>query len=248
MLQANVQCAVVSAMGKQGRIDRSKPKRMGRRRKIVLACVVCVGFFAALEGILWLAGVDTVIEREDPFRGFSRLVRVFQRDGQTYRTRPDEQFKTFNNQAFAADKPGNGVRLFCLGGSSSYGYPWNAQAAFTAVLGDVLDAAHPDRRFEAINVSGISYAMYRLRIVAEELIEYEPDVFIIYSGNNEFVERSFYDELKSRGEQRNRVDHVLSHTRVYSSVRSLFVQSQKQSEQEPQLDLSRAPRSDDGVR
>ena len=48
--------------------------------------------------------------------------------------------------------------------------------------------AHPARKIEAINASGVSYAMHRLNIVADELLRYEPDVFIVYSGHNEFVE------------------------------------------------------------
>lgn len=227
----------VIAMSSQGQIGGSGVNGMRWRRKVVFAMVICVGFFAALEAILWLAGVKTVIEREDPLRGFSRLVAIFQRDGQRYKTRPDERFKTFNDQSFAADKPGNGVRLFCLGGSSSYGYPWDAHVAFTAVLGDVLTMAYPERKFEAINVSGISYAMYRLRGVAEELVEYEPDIFIVYSGHNEFVERSFYRQLKGRSRQRNRVDHSLSHMRVYAVARSLIAESSHQVRQDPPVDL-----------
>ena len=37
-----------------------------------------------------------------------------------------------------------------------------------------------------------------LRIVADELLDYEPDVFIVFSGHNEFIEPAFYETLKSR--------------------------------------------------
>ena len=94
--------------------------------------------------------------------------------------------------------------------------------AFTAVLGDVLRAAHPDRQVEAINVSGVSYAMHRLAIVADEIVGYEPDILIIYSGHNEFVERAFFDQLKTRSDWQNRLERFLLHSHLYSFLRRVL--------------------------
>ena len=43
-----------------------------------------------------------------------------------------------------------------------------------------------------INVGGISYASYRLLNLVEELSQYEPDLLIVYTGHNEFIERRTY--------------------------------------------------------
>ena len=201
--------------------------RRGRRRislwkKLLFAAVAVSVFFALIELALWAAGVDTLIEKEDPFRGFSGLVTVFERDGAVYRTRRATIGSTFNDQSFLAKKPANGLRIFCLGGSSSYGFPWGADAAFTAVLGKLLAASHPELRVEAVNASGVSYAMHRLNIVADELLKYEPDVFIIYSGHNEFIEPAFFAALKRRGSVHTRVEYALAHSRVYSGVRTIL--------------------------
>ena len=59
-------------------------------------------------------------------------------------------------------------------------------AAFTAIFGDVLAHARPERAVEAVNASGVSYAMHRLNLVLDELVAYEPDLVIVYSGHNEF--------------------------------------------------------------
>ena len=192
--------------------------KLSRARKLLFSALTCVSFFALLELGLKVAGVPTRIEREDPFRGFSGLVNVFQREGPIYRTQPTTRGVTFNDQSFLAAKPSNGFRLFCLGGSSSFGFPWGAELAFTSIVGESLAATHPERQVEAVNASGVSYAMHRMNIVADELLAYKPDVFLIYEGHNEFIEPAFFEALKHRSTYRNGLEYALSHTRLYSSM------------------------------
>lgn len=191
-------------------------------KKILFSTIATIACFLALELALWAGGVELLVEREDPFRGFSGLINVFEPQGDLYRTRLPKPGGTFNDQSFLATKPPKGVRIFTLGGSSSYGFPWSAPAAFTAILGELLSAAHPDRTIEAINASGVSYAMHRLNIVADELFQYQPDIFIIYSGHNEFIEPEFFNALKRRSPVRNQAEFLLAHTRVYSGMRGLL--------------------------
>jgi tetratricopeptide (TPR) repeat protein len=197
-------------------------ERFGTRKSWLFAAVLYVGFFSLLEGALWLAGVPTLLEREDPFRGFSGLVSVFERKGDVYRTRPAGKKHTFNDQQFLAEKPENGLRIFTLGGSSAFGFPWGAEAAFTKLVGDTLAALHPERHVEAVNASGTSYAMHRLNFVADELVRYAPDIFLVYSGHNEFIEPAFFEALERRGRTRNRLEYVAAHTRVWSGLRTLI--------------------------
>ncbi|MDG2206516.1 MAG: tetratricopeptide repeat protein [Pirellulales bacterium] len=177
-----------------------------------------------LEGLFWLLGVESVIEKEDPFRGFSKLVKVFQVDGGKYRTRQDSSHRTFNAQSFTADKSENGFRFFTLGGSSSYGYPRGAEVAFPAILTELLAESHPEILVEGVNASGISYGMHRLNIVAEELVQYDPDLLIVYSGHNEFIEPEFFESLKNRGVAREGLEYTLAQSRLYSLMRSAIDQ------------------------
>lgn len=193
-------------------------QNVSRPKKLLFGLAFSLCLFAMLELILWVGGVPTVIEREDPFRGFSGLLSVYQREGDVYRTRRAVVGSTFNDQSFLADKPANGVRMFCLGGSSSYGYPWGAEAAFLSIAGEAAAANHPELRVEAINASGISYAMHRMNIVADELLSYKPDVFVVYEGHNEFIEPAFFDALKRRSPSRNRLEYLVAHSRVFSSM------------------------------
>ena len=89
---------------------------------------------------------------------------------------------------WAALKPERGFRVFILGGSSAYGFPWGAEQSFSRPLEDALVDALPDRDVEVINAAAMSYGSHRLRVLVRELLHYEPDLFVLYSGHNEFVD------------------------------------------------------------
>src|SRR5438105_1730612 len=94
-----------------GSLEGARPK-ITRTKKVLFSAVTCAGFFALLEVGLWIAGAPTLVEQEDPFRGFSGLVKVFQREGPIYRTQPATRGSTFNDQSFLVQKPSKGLRLF----------------------------------------------------------------------------------------------------------------------------------------
>ena len=139
------------------------------------------------------------------------------------RTQPFLQGEVFNDQSFAAIKPPDGLRIFTVGGSSAFGFPWGAQTSFSGVLQDVLTHAFPDRNIEVVNAAGVSYAMHRLNLVVRELVEYEPDVLIVYSGHNEFVEHDFFEALRERSSVTNKFIHAVSHLRTSGALHSMLV-------------------------
>lgn len=181
-------------------------------------------FFGAVEGILWAAGVSTLAAERDPFQGFYGRIRVFRLDAErgVYRT-PRPALASFNYQEFRARKPENGLRLFVLGGSSAFGFPWGAEESFTRYLGDALRASWPGRTVEVINAGAMSYASHRLRILSRELLDYEPDALIIYGGHNEFVERRFYEDLLDRPRALDPVRRLLHHSRLYSLMTRFYL-------------------------
>ncbi len=192
-------------------------------KSLLFLSIIAAAVFTGLELALWAAGVESVIQREDPSRGFSGLVSAFEREDRVYRTRSFGETSPFNDQSFLVDKPENGLRLFTLGGSSAYGHPWGAHAAFTAILGEVLGSAHPELMVEAINAAGVSYAIHRLGFVADEIMGYSPDILILYAGHNEFAEPTFFAELKRRSPERNRVELLAAHSRIHAVLRDLLV-------------------------
>src|SRR5690606_27033955 len=93
---------------------------------------------------------------------------------------------------------------------------------FSGWLREYLAALEPARRWEVINAGGISYASYRVAAIMEQLIRLEPDLFIIYCGHNEFLERRTYSRLISTPRPVRETAGLLSRSRVYTSIRSVI--------------------------
>lgn len=133
----------------------------------------------------------------DPFAGFDRNFPLFERQGSVYRTaRARAPF--IAAQEFPVEKPRNGFRIFCFGGSTVYGHPYLAATAFPRWLELELAASAPEHAWQVINCGGISYASYRIAPIAAEVLRYQPDLIILATGHNEFLEDRTYDSLKSR--------------------------------------------------
>jgi len=194
-------------------------------KTVLFALVAVFGTVALLELALFLAGVTPLAEREDPFQGFSERVRVFEADEDrgVVRTRAAAVRHSFNYQEFPLDKTDNAFRIFVLGGSSAYGFPWGAAQAFPAALEKALAASMPDREVQAINAAGMSYGSHRLRILTHEVLQYEPDLLILYSGHNEFVERDLHDRLDAGPPLPAGLRLMLHRWRLYSALHRLIV-------------------------
>lgn len=83
-------------------------------------------------------------------------------------------------------KPANTTRIFILGESAAQGFP-DAAFGFGRVLDLLLRSRHPDRRFEIVNTAMTAVNSHAVREIARECLNYEPDLFILYCGNNEVV-------------------------------------------------------------
>jgi len=183
-------------------------------------------FLALVELLLAARGVRPLLDERDPFAGFSERVRVFELDAASgrYRTAPRALVHSFHRQEFAARKPPGGYRIFVLGGSSAFGFPWGAEVAFPHALGAALQASTPGRLVETVNAAAMSYGSHRLRILATELLDHEPDALVIYGGHNEFVERRFYRDRLERRTELDPARALLQRWRLYSLLARLLQQ------------------------
>src|SRR5688572_18920113 len=96
-------------------------------KKLVFALVAVGLCLALLEGGLALLGVQPVLVAEDPFVGFAASVPLFVKEspdaaGRQMVTAANKR-GLFNLQRFADPKPAGAYRIFCLGGSTTYGHP-----------------------------------------------------------------------------------------------------------------------------
>ncbi len=190
-------------------------------RDVGVGILICVVFFACVEGALRMARVCEKDRPTDPFVGFACIKPLFIRDGDNVGTAED-RLKYFNEARFAADKPADEFRVFVFGGSTTYGRPFDGRTAFPRWLEELLRASLPDRHFEVINAGGISYASYRIVPLVQEALQYEPDLFVVYTGHNEFLERRTYATLFEQGRALITVRAILEEFHTYRALERLL--------------------------
>jgi len=99
---------------------------------------------------------------------------------------PPGMIKTPQAYAIPAEKPQGTFRIFVLGESAAMGDPDPAYA-FSRYLDVMLRERFPSMKFEVVNTGSVAINSHVLLPIARGLAEHRPDVFIIYSGNNEVV-------------------------------------------------------------
>ena len=201
-------------------------RRLGVHKKLLFSLAAVCVFFLLLEALLALSGVRPVLYEEDPYVGFSSYVPLFVEStddaGHAVMMTAPNKLRHFNEQQFPREKTPNVTRIFCLGGSTTYGRPYADVTSFCGWLREFLKAAEPSRTWEVINAGGISYGSYRVAVVAEELAKYDPDLLVIYTGQNEFLERRTYGELVEMPAAARGLGAVLARTRTYAVVERLI--------------------------
>jgi len=206
-----------------------KSGRQGRRLRVILFRLGAVLTGLLLLGLLELAMRLSVplppVNIEDPFVSFHRLSPLFVSDktGTRFET-ARERLTAFCPQSFAAVKKPETLRIFCLGGSTVQGRPYSVETSFTTWLKINLRAALPGTDSEVINCGGISYASYRLVPIMQELLKYEPDLFIFYTGHNEFLEDRTYEHVKNKPRVLIRTHRKLLNLRIYSQAHHFLTQ------------------------
>ena len=205
-------------------ITPSPPGRLRKHGKTFLFTLIVVSvFFGGLELILALFGVRPLLSNEDPLVGFAGNVPLFvesqQADGGVMMKTAQNKLKLFNEQEFPLIKGKNSYRIFCMGGSTTHGRPYRDKTSFCGWLRQYLRAVAPQRHWEVINAGGVSYASYRVAKLMTELNRYQPDLYIVYTGQNEFLERRSYGKLIDMPEWLIDLNAVAGRSRIYTVMK-----------------------------
>ncbi len=83
-------------------------------------------------------------------------------------------------------KPPGVLRIFVLGESAAQGTP-SPTFGFSRILEAMLERQYPAARFEVVNVAMRGINSHAIRLVARECAALDPDLFLIYMGNNETI-------------------------------------------------------------
>jgi tetratricopeptide (TPR) repeat protein len=83
-------------------------------------------------------------------------------------------------------KPPSTYRVLVLGESAALGDPAPA-FGFARILEVMLKERYPDRRIEVLNAAVTAINSHAIREIADDCVRLQPDLFLIYMGNNEVV-------------------------------------------------------------
>ena len=200
--------------------------KLSSRKKLGFTVATVAVFFVTLEIALTLIGFEPLDDLQDPFVGFSDEFPLFTEqsaaDGSIEMVTAKNKLAWFNMQRFKRQKREETVRIFCVGGSTTYGRPYDDATSFAGWLRELLAEAAPQTQWEVINAGGISYASYRVASLMQELADYEPDVFVIYTGHNEFLEERTYADIRDMPHLRKRAMGQLSRLKTFAMLNRLI--------------------------
>lgn len=173
---------------------------------------------AALEGALRFLGLGAPDEAQASRLKYQQIyLPIFEPA-----TRPDGQriFHTTDSrlpyQSILTEKPANGLRVFTFGGSATAGLGFSPNVTFARHLERMLGRAYPDRPVEVINLGIVALAARQVKVLVEDVCRnYSPDVVLIYSGNNEFLEIHAEKYAASNANPITRITDLMAQTHIY---------------------------------
>lgn len=194
------------------------PLSVRRRTSFILILFVLSSLVLALSLEAGLRLIDLQVPY-DPYIHFGTVPNFFVRkivDGREVFQVAHRDVYSERAVQFAAKKEPGTLRVICVGASASAGWPHAGEEIYSAYLQQALQRAYPQRRVEVLNLSAHAYAAYRVRMVFQEALQFEPDLFVIWSGNNEFLEQRTYVDSSP---WRERLEEWINHFLAYRAIR-----------------------------
>jgi len=91
-----------------------------------------------------------------------------------------------DQSVFLMPKPAGTLRIFLVGESAAKGYPQPPNLSMGSFLQEMLRDLHPGKTIELINFGTTGVSTFPLVYMVREIVQYDPDLVILYAGNNEF--------------------------------------------------------------
>lgn len=157
----------------------------------------------AFRGVAVLLPFALIVLVEIVFRVFGvakpepLFIEVRTESQHKYQTNPDVARRDFPEalarimpspgfQAFDVEKPEGLLRVFCLGASTTAGFPLPQHLSYPALLQEKLRLYLPERRLEVVNCGMTAVASFTLVDFTREVLRHSPDLVVVYTGHNEF--------------------------------------------------------------
>ncbi|HTX98388.1 MAG TPA: hypothetical protein VMG09_00070, partial [Bacteroidota bacterium] len=121
-------------------------------------------------------------------------------------------------------KSPDAFRIFCLGESTTVGFPYWYNAAFPSFLRDYLTRLCPGRKIEVVNLGMTATNSFTVLDEAREVLHYQPDAIVVYDGHNEFYGALGVASRESVGRARWMVEVYLKllHLKTFVLLRDAY--------------------------
>ncbi|HRX11038.1 MAG TPA: hypothetical protein P5210_05285 [Draconibacterium sp.] len=178
----------------------------------------------AFEGLLRLSGYGDNLDLfiRNSTEGYEKYMIVNPRVGKKY-------FQKFEytapaNDIFLAEKPENTFRVFVMGSSTVYGFPYERNLMFSRILHQQLEDAYPDKKIEVVNTAITAINSFTLLDFSGQILKYEPDAILIYAGHNEFYGAFGIgsNETMSRNRDLTQLHITLMDYKIYQLLRNVI--------------------------
>ncbi len=93
---------------------------------------------------------------------------------------------SIDENAFISPKPPDTVRIFLSGESAMKGFPQPRGFSSGVMLQQMLQDLWPDKHVEIINLGITAIASFPMLEILTDGLNYQPDLVVLYGGNNEF--------------------------------------------------------------
>ncbi len=142
---------------------------------------------------------------------------------QKYFSKQDIVIPQLIDQKFTKNKEKNSVRLICLGGSTTAGFPYEVNINFPYFIKSRLQWLFPEKNIEVINLGISAINSHAVVDFLPELINLDPDMVLIYMGHNEFYGALGLASIESIGSNRAfiKIYLELKEFRTYQLVHSI---------------------------
>ncbi len=162
------------------------PKKRSRYFTLAMLALPLISLLI-LEGALHLTGnfeqeplfVKSVVDDRP-------VLKVNQHVGRRYFNPTQSFVPAAIPQTFSLEKSLKTFRVFCLGGSTTAGFPFEGHVAFPKQLRYMLQQAWPGYEFEVINLGVSAVNSFTVLDLLPEVLAQQPDLLLFYMGHNEF--------------------------------------------------------------
>lgn len=201
---------------------RRRARSLSTRKRLAFAAIT-LALVVALLGVLEIAlraagygGYPATFRRIGALANGSTLVMTDVDGPVSYFFAARSGGMALDPIAFEMPKPAGTVRVMWIGESAAKGIPQPRPLRASAFLEAMLSDLWPERRVEVLNVGVPGVAAFPVLGVMTESLDYEPDLVVVYLGNNEFYGAYGVASLHSAGQSPGMI-------RVIRAVRSTAI-------------------------